>query len=75
MTAPPTVALLGTSADPPSHGHRSLLAGLAATYPLVATWASDNPFNNTVPRWSSELGCWEPWWRRSAIPALRMSKR
>ena len=41
---PGPVALFGTSADPPSCGHRSLLAGLAATYPLVATWASDNPF-------------------------------
>lgn len=41
---PTTVALFGTSADPPSLGHRALLAGLARHYPLVVTWASDNPF-------------------------------
>jgi nicotinate-nucleotide adenylyltransferase len=41
--SPPTVALLGTSADPPTHGHRALLEGLLALFPRVATWASDNP--------------------------------
>ena len=40
----PTLALLGTSADPPTEGHRALLAGLAEHYGQVATWASDNPF-------------------------------
>ncbi len=37
------IALLGTSADPPTRGHRALLEGLLSLYPLVATWASDNP--------------------------------
>nr|WP_254933895.1 MULTISPECIES: nicotinate-nucleotide adenylyltransferase [unclassified Cyanobium] len=37
------VALFGTSADPPTYGHQALLEGLLATYPVVATWASDNP--------------------------------
>ena len=37
------VALFGTSADPPTEGHRVLLEGLLARYPRVATWASDNP--------------------------------
>ena len=36
-------ALFGTSADPPTCGHRALLEGLLSLYPLVATWASDNP--------------------------------
>ena len=40
----PTLALLGTSADPPTEGHRALLAGLAEHYGQVVTWASDNPF-------------------------------
>jgi nicotinate-nucleotide adenylyltransferase len=40
----PTLALLGTSADPPTEGHRALLEGLAEHYGQVATWASDNPF-------------------------------
>ncbi len=40
MTA---IALFGTSADPPTLGHRALLEGLLAHYPQVATWASDNP--------------------------------
>jgi nicotinate-nucleotide adenylyltransferase len=39
----PTLALLGTSADPPTEGHRALLEGLAEHYGQVATWASDNP--------------------------------
>ena len=40
----PGLALFGTSADPPTAGHRALLQGLAASYGQVATWASDNPF-------------------------------
>jgi len=38
-----TIALLGTSADPPTRGHQALLEGLVQCFPLVATWASDNP--------------------------------
>ena len=37
------IALLGTSADPPTCGHQALLEGLLGLYPQVATWASDNP--------------------------------
>ena len=37
------IALLGTSADPPTCGHQALLMGLLSLYPKVATWASDNP--------------------------------
>lgn len=37
------IALFGTSADPPTRGHRALLEGLLTLYPRVATWASDNP--------------------------------
>ena len=37
------VALLGTSADPPTCGHQALLEGLLSHFPRVATWASDNP--------------------------------
>uniref|UniRef100_UPI0037DA234B nicotinate-nucleotide adenylyltransferase n=1 Tax=Vulcanococcus sp. TaxID=2856995 RepID=UPI0037DA234B len=44
MNALPSLALLGTSADPPTEGHRALLEGLADHYGQVATWASDNPF-------------------------------
>lgn len=44
QSQPTTVALFGTSADPPSHGHRALLEALAHHYPLVVTWASDNPY-------------------------------
>ncbi|MEN9388449.1 MAG: hypothetical protein RLZZ255_1425, partial [Cyanobacteriota bacterium] len=39
-----TLALFGTSADPPTEGHRALLQGLAEHYGAVATWASNNPF-------------------------------
>ncbi len=37
------LALLGTSADPPTRGHRALLEGLLGLFPQVLTWASDNP--------------------------------
>lgn len=48
MTASPpspagAVALLGTSADPPTCGHQALLEGLLDHFPRVVTWASDNP--------------------------------
>ena len=38
-----TIALLGTSADPPTRGHQALLEGLLGHFQRVATWASDNP--------------------------------
>lgn len=41
---PSSLALFGTSADPPTEGHRALLEGLAKRYGQVAAWASDNPF-------------------------------
>ncbi|MEB3200084.1 MAG: nicotinate-nucleotide adenylyltransferase [Synechococcaceae cyanobacterium] len=48
--APEAVALFGTSADPPTLGHRALLQALLQRYPLVATWASDNPLkHHTAP--------------------------
>ncbi len=37
------LALFGTSADPPTRGHRALLEGLLGLFPRVVTWASDNP--------------------------------
>ncbi|KEF43130.1 MAG: nicotinate-nucleotide adenylyltransferase [Cyanobium sp. CACIAM 14] len=37
------LALFGTSADPPTRGHRALLEGLLRLFPQVVTWASDNP--------------------------------
>ena len=43
---PPAVALFGTSADPPTIGHQAILDGLAQHYPMVATWASDNPLKH-----------------------------
>ena len=47
---PAAIALFGTSADPPTHGHRALLEGLLSLYPQVVTWASDNPLKqHTAP--------------------------
>lgn len=37
------IALLGTSANPPTVGHQALLEQLLQRYPRVVTWASDNP--------------------------------
>ena len=38
------IALFGTSADPPTAGHETILRWLSQHYDLVAVWASDNPF-------------------------------
>ncbi|WP_269621787.1 nicotinate-nucleotide adenylyltransferase [Prochlorococcus marinus] len=38
-----SIALLGTSADPPTTGHKALLIGLTKLFPKVVTWASNNP--------------------------------
>jgi nicotinate-nucleotide adenylyltransferase len=39
-----TIALFGTSADPPTAAHQTILQWLATHYDQVAVWASDNPF-------------------------------
>ncbi len=38
-----SIALFGTSADPPTLGHQALLSELTKVFPRVITWASDNP--------------------------------
>lgn len=38
------IALFGTSADPPTIGHQTILYWLARHYDRVVVWASDNPF-------------------------------
>ena len=38
-----SIALFGTSADPPTLGHEALLGELTKIFPKVITWASDNP--------------------------------
>ena len=38
------IALFGTSADPPTAAHQTILQWLADHYDQVAVWASDNPF-------------------------------
>ena len=38
-----SIALFGTSADPPTLGHQALLKELTTIFPKVITWASDNP--------------------------------
>ena len=42
--SPQKIALFGTSADPPTAGHQTILHWLADHYDLVVVWASDNPF-------------------------------
>ena len=41
-----SIALFGTSADPPTLGHQALLSELTKIFPKVITWASDNPDKN-----------------------------
>ena len=38
------IALFGTSADPPTVGHQTILHWLSNHYDRVVVWASDNPF-------------------------------
>ncbi|MEO1466284.1 MAG: nicotinate-nucleotide adenylyltransferase [Cyanobacteria bacterium J06633_1] len=38
------IALFGTSADPPTIGHQTILYWLSQHYDRVVVWASDNPF-------------------------------
>ena len=38
------IALFGTSADPPTVGHQTVLQWLAHQFDWVAVWAADNPF-------------------------------
>jgi len=41
-----TIALFGTSADPPTEGHRLILTWLAHHFDRVAVWVADNPFKS-----------------------------
>lgn len=41
-----SIALFGTSADPPTAGHQAILSWLGDRYDQVAVWASDNPFKS-----------------------------
>jgi len=38
------IALFGTSADPPTEGHKAILIWLRDRFDCVAVWASDNPY-------------------------------
>ena len=44
ITANQKIALFGTSADPPTAGHQTILKWLSFHYDLVIVWASNNPF-------------------------------
>ncbi|NDJ18651.1 nicotinate-nucleotide adenylyltransferase [Myxacorys almedinensis A] len=39
-----TIALFGTSADPPTIGHLEILRSLSPQFDEIAVWAADNPF-------------------------------
>lgn len=43
---PNHIALFGTSADPPTQGHKTILEWLSQHYDQVAVWASDNPLKS-----------------------------
>jgi 8-oxo-dGTP diphosphatase len=40
----PAIALFGTSADPPTHGHQTIIEWLSTQFDQVWVWAADNPF-------------------------------
>lgn len=41
-----SIALFGTSADPPTAGHQQILGWLSHRFDRVLVWASDNPFKH-----------------------------
>jgi nicotinate-nucleotide adenylyltransferase len=51
------IALFGTSADPPTIGHQTILHWLSQHYDRVVVWASDNPFkpDQTPLQYRSEM--------------------
>ncbi|WP_267383928.1 nicotinate-nucleotide adenylyltransferase [Cyanobacterium sp. uoEpiScrs1] len=49
------IALFGTSADPPTAGHQSILRWLSTHYDWVGVWTSDNPFKNHQTSWSHRM--------------------
>ena len=42
----PKIALFGTSADPPTNGHKKIIEELSRTYNIVISYASDNPLKH-----------------------------
>jgi nicotinate-nucleotide adenylyltransferase len=52
-----TIALFGTSADPPTIGHQTILHWLSQHYDRIVVWASDNPFkeHQTPLKFRSEM--------------------
>ena len=40
------IALFGTSADPPTSGHKKIIEELSKVYKTVISYASDNPYKN-----------------------------
>ncbi|MEL4894640.1 nicotinate-nucleotide adenylyltransferase [Crocosphaera sp. Alani8] len=40
------IALFGTSADPPTAGHESIVRWLSEHFDYVGIWAADNPYKN-----------------------------
>lgn len=40
------ISLFGTSADPPTIGHQTILQYLSQHFDIVVVWASDNPFKS-----------------------------
>jgi nicotinate-nucleotide adenylyltransferase len=49
------IALFGTSADPPTAGHQSILRWLSTHYDWVGVWTSDNPFKTHQTSWSHRM--------------------
>ena len=69
-----SIALLGTSADPPTNGHQALLIGLCKLFPKVLTWASNNPGKKHHQSLNQRLELLEALVKTLALPNLELKQ-
>ncbi len=69
-----SLALIGTSADPPTKGHKALLTGLSNIFPKVITWASNNPAKHHKASLSQRLELLNELVETIALPNLELKQ-
>ncbi len=69
-----SIALLGTSADPPTNGHQALLIGLCKLFPKVLTWASNNPGKKHIHSLNQRVELLNALVEKIALPNLELKQ-